>query len=441
MKSSLSALLVLLSIIILSTSCSDPTLIGADLLEEDQVSIGITDTISIRTYTEPYDSIRTYSPFESSQLNSYIIGKMTDPVFGQTASTLYAQLLLETLDLDLSDVSYDSLVLVLPIDSLATYGNQPQEYNFEVRRITEDLDSDLDVYSNQKFAVEDNIIGSFSGNFNPFADKPVFNPAVDSIQQLRQLRIRMNDNFAEELLQQDSSIFRTDDNFTNYLKGIQVQATTETTGVLGFNLDVAAAAGMQLFYKTDGDTTTKVFNFNFQVAGVRALNFEHDFQESVVEEFLQKTELGDSLFFVQGTAGLQGIVELPYITSLEGIVVNRAELQIPVEDINHEEYALPTQLLISQMDEDGDLSVIDDIIFSGGNLTSLFGGVIVEGVNGNSDYYSFNISDHLQDMIDGVVDNRLVFTIFPQSERASRVVLHGAKHSEPVHLSVTFTKL
>lgn len=439
MKSSLSALLVLLSIIVLSTSCSDPTLIGSDLLEEDQVNIGVIDTISIRTYTEPYDSIQTYSPFESSQLNSYIIGKMTDLVFGETESVLYAQLLLETLDLDLTNISYDSLVLVLPIDSLATYGTQPQEYGFEVRRINEDLDSDLDVYSDQTFAVDETVIGSFLGSFNPFVDKPVFNPDVDSIEQVRQLRIRMDDGFATELIQQDSSTFRTDEAFTDYLKGIQVKATNETNGILGFNLDLAAA-GMQLYYKTDGDTTAKVFNFEFQVEGVRALNFSHDYSESVVAEFISKPELGDSLFFLQGTAGLQAIVELPYITDLEGIIVNRAELQIPVSGIDSE-YALPRQILASDIDADGNTSFIDDVVFSGINLATLFGGVVVDGTNNGADYYSFNISDHLQDMINGDASNRLIFTVFPEAERASRVIFNGAKHSEPVRLSVTFTRL
>ena len=439
MKSSLLALPVLLSVIITilcTTSCSDPTLVGANLIEEDQVNVNVVDTITVRTYTERYDSILTYSPFESNQLTDYIIGQMNDPVFGVTASTLYAQLLLEDFELDLSDATFDSLVLVLPIDSAAVYGQQPQEYGFEVRRLVEELDSDLNVFSNQTFAVAEMPIGSFQQNVNPFTDIPVFNPAVDSVQQVRQVRIRLNDDFAQELFSQDTSVFRSNSEFRSYFNGIQVVGTTENTGILGFNLN--AAAGMQLYYTTD--TTANVFNFNFQVDGVRALNIQHDYSGSEVEELIEKRELGDSLFLLQGLGGLRGIIELPHITDLENVIVNRAEIRVPVQNIDTDEYAAPVNIFLRHFVGE-ELMDIDDLRFSAGNVVELFGGVLVEGDGDESDHYSFNISDHLQDMIDGVVDNRLVMEIFRQDERASRVILKGAKNSEPVSINVIFTEL
>ncbi|MFK7937072.1 MAG: DUF4270 family protein [Saprospiraceae bacterium] len=440
MKSSLLAFPMLLYIsivIILTPACSDPTLVGKDLLEEDQVNVKVTDTITLRTYTETYDSILTYSPFETSQLDDYLIGNLIDPIFGKTTSTLYAQLLLEDDQLDLSNATLDSVVLVLPIDSVAVYGQQPQEYGFEVYRITEDIDNDNSFFSNESFVTGATAIGSFTGSLDPFVDRPVFNPRVDSIQQLRQVRIRMNDDFAQELFSQDSSTFRSNNAFIDYLQGIQVISTTENTGILGFDLNTTA--GMQLYFTTD--TLKQFFNFNFQVDGVRALNFQHDYSSSVVEELIEKQELGDSLFLLQGAGGLRGIIEIPYITELQNAIINRAEIQVPIQDLDAEEFASPPNVILRYFNDENELQDVDDLALSIGNTVELFGGVIVAGEGNNSDYYSFNISDHLQDMINGVVDNRLVVQIFREDERASRVLLKGAKNSEPTKLNVIFTEL
>ncbi|MEL7020247.1 MAG: DUF4270 family protein [Bacteroidota bacterium] len=443
MKSNLLTLIASLSIAIvfsLTSSCSDPTLVGADLLEEEQVSVKVIDTISLQTYTEQYDSVLTYSPFESSQLSDYLVGKMSDPVFGSTESVLYAQLLLGNESLDLTDATFDSLVLVLPIDSAAVYGNQPQQYDFEVRRILEEIDSDANVYSNQIFDVADAPIGRFSGTVNPLVTRGVFNPIADSIQQVRQLRICMNDDFAQELFGQDTSVFRSDAAFRSYLKGIQLVGTSENTGLLGFNLP--ASAGLQLYYTKD--TVSTVFNFNFQVDGVRALHIRHDYEGTVAASFVENQRLGDSLFLLQGLGGLRGIIELPYITQLENVVVNRAEIRIPIQPTETDDYAVPTGLRLRYLDErSGELEDVDDFLFASasGSVSGLFGGVVVQGDSGDSDYYAFNISDHLQEMISGNVPNRLIVEVAVHEQRAGRVQLKGSKNSEPIQMSIVITEL
>jgi hypothetical protein len=53
-----------------------------------------------------------------------------------------------------------------------------------------------------------------------------------------------------------------------------------------------------------------------------------------------------------------------------------------------------------------------------------------------------NISAHFQDMIDGLVSNKLIITAFPKPEDAAFVTLLGAKHSlYPIRLKVAYTNV
>jgi hypothetical protein len=148
-------------------SCTDPTKLGADLLEEDQISAGFTDTLNLISYTVEGDSVRTYTELFSGQLNSYLFGDFTSPVFGRSVSTLYVQARLprdaslgviepEFKDSDL----LDSIVLVLPYDTIAYYGLTNEVFGIEVLELAESMVDTIDYYSNQTFQTLPVSIGS-----------------------------------------------------------------------------------------------------------------------------------------------------------------------------------------------------------------------------------------------------------------------------------------
>lgn len=438
MKQYLAALSVLLFVILLTPACSDPTLVGSDLLEDDQVKLSVIDTITLNTYTERGDSSRTFSPFESNQLSTYLVGRQVDPVFGVSESILSAQVYLQNLTTTLSG-RYDSLVFVLPIDSLGTYGQQPQEYGFEVRALAEELDNDEEYFSNQRFMTEDEVIGSTQEIYNPFAFQSIYNPELDSTILVRQVRIRMDDALGQELFQLDTAFYRTDSAFIEQVKGFQVRGTTDNAGMLAFNLR-NSQAGLTLYYTVD-DTLSRSFNFSFPTASVRTLNFSNDYSNTPVGDALMKGAQTDSLFYAQGMTGVQGVIEMPYIEDLKGTIINQAILEIPIVNDDTNVFPSAQQLILASKDLEGQLIVIDDVLLAGTNLTTLFGGNIVAGVGDEPDFYQMNITTHLQDMIAGREENRLIVSVFPKQQRASRVILGGTDHAFSPRLKVTLTQL
>ena len=73
-------------------SCSDPTAIGTDLLEQDLIEVGFIDTLTIRSKTINPIRTLTYAPpfqldfFTIETFNhpsTFLFGQFSDPIFGK----------------------------------------------------------------------------------------------------------------------------------------------------------------------------------------------------------------------------------------------------------------------------------------------------------------------------------------------------------------------
>ena len=181
------------------------------------------------------------------------------------------------------------------------------------------------------------------------------------------------------------------------------------------------------------------------------VNFKHDYSGSLVEPFINEdTFTGDSMIFVQGMAGLNAKLSIPYAKNLkaENVIVNKAEMEVFVVILPEDEedfHSDPTpQLFISKKNSDGDLVVITDVAEAvEATLSRIFGGEIEEIQKNNTILYRYkmNITSHLQEMIDGIEPNDEIF-IYSEAkgQRPQRVVLFGPNHPEhPIKLNVTYT--
>ena len=96
MKNSILALIVLLAGFCLFNACNDPTSIGSDLLEGDQLDLDYTDTLTIISKTvRDADSVITFSTSSSTpasfRLSAYLAGNFDDPIFGRSESSIYSE--------------------------------------------------------------------------------------------------------------------------------------------------------------------------------------------------------------------------------------------------------------------------------------------------------------------------------------------------------------
>ncbi len=430
-------------------SCSDPTLVGAGLLDQDQADVGFTDTLSIRATAIARDSIRTYTPFTSSQLATYLLGNFNDPVLGRSSSSIYGQIYPENSSPDFEGAVLDSVVLVLPYEISNFYGKlEGEEFGLEVFEIMEFLVESSEFYSNQELAVGTVPLGSVQATISldtlAFIDYDDGDPDTLSFPHLR---VPLSAELGQRLIGLDSAVYENDSLFLDAFRGLYLRPSTENAGMLSLDL-LSENAGIYLYY-SENDGGPQRFLYDFDIGPtVRFTHFEHDYSGAKVEPYIGNSDLGDSLLFVQGMSGLEIKLEIPNLDAFKGAVVNKAEIEVFVANLQEDEpaaYPPVEQLIITAPNSQGQLVAIDDIeiiLAQRLSLSGLFGGVPEEGTNGAPVRYTMNISTHLQEVLEGTVENELYILPFRKAETASRTVLYGAKHPQyGVRLKLAFTKL
>lgn len=443
---------IFLFTLLLISACTDPTEIGADLLEGDEAEVGFTDTFTVRATTLKTDTILSYFPVKASSeaYSSYLLGNMQDPLFGTSTAQIYAQLALRNsvASIDAS-ARFDSIVLVLPYDSTGVYGDLTETYGIAVHRLTQYIDPEQKYYTNVSFPSEAVPLGTKA--FVPTLDSVTIYDYVgrtrDTLKVPSQIRITLNRSLGEELLKLDTTTYSRDSLLVSYLKGLHLKPTTTNRGMLSFNL-TDVRAGIFLYY-TEKDTIQAQLQFNFDPIWTRAVRLDHNYNNTLVQRYIGDTQLGDSLVFVQGMAGVFAEIEIPYTEKLQGLVVNKAELELriaspPNNDGNIFE-PLPLLLLLSPNDK-GEFEAIDDIslILSRLGISRLkeyYGGTPVAGSPGEPQLYRINLSTHFQKIINKTRTGVLRLVAFNRLQEPGRVVLFGAKDPQyAIKLKVAFTR-
>jgi hypothetical protein len=427
------------------TSCVDPTDLGSDLLNEDRAEVNFIDTLTLIATIVEGEPQFVYGPTIAEQQSSYLLGKMTDPIFGTSTSTIYAQPRLDFFNPDFSNTKLDSVVLLLPYntDTLAYYGTLNQEFSVEVKRITESFDRNRFYFSDTSFSVDAAPIGLSTFMPRPFDSLNIVqyrSTFIDTVQFPPHLRIPLSEEFGNELLQLDSASLDNDAAFLDFFSGFRVEATTETRGMLSFNL-LNTLGGIYLYYTKD-DTLKREFLVQLDQFSARFCTFEHDYSASLVENFIGDSQLGDSLLFVQGLAGLDTKIEIPHVRTLEDLIINKAELIVQLEDLPEDidsVYTPALQLGLFAKRSDGVRDGIEDFLIAGSvdAIPSLFGGINSDP-DGRNGTYTMNLSAHFQKMITGEVENVIYLSAFPKSERAYRSVLKGVKN---IKLRIAYSRL
>lgn len=433
--------------VLFSVSCNDPLFLGSDLLKQDQVGIGFTDTLSLSTKTIRQDSLLVYDP-SVKVLDAFLIGKYKDPQFGLTDASAFLQYRLgNTLSPDFKGASFDSLVLGMVYDTLHNYGNYKQMTSLSAYRITEDMSALTAYKTDQKFMVDPVALGSV--NFIPDPNAlstyyEYFNGYKDTVSS-NQIRIRLSDVLGNELMNAPDSTYSKNDNFLKVFKGLQLKAETETGGIMSFNpLDINSK--ITLFYSRND--TSYQYEFTVTSLSARTVSFVHDYSGTKVEQLLASTADSDTLAMLQGMLGTLVKIDIPNLDSLKGKIINKAELEFYIKTFDNESAIYPPiqNVLLAYKNTLNKYVSVNDVLlaFSSGSLAGLnkyFGGTVIEeSINGVQLFkYKMNISSHLQYMIQNKVGKSMYLTVYRRAETANRVALYGTGSHLPPKLRVSFT--
>jgi len=426
---------VLLVITLFLQACIDPSPVGADLLEGDQANIAVIDTLTLIGGTEMDDSVQVYTPTVELQLDNYLIGRYEHPIFGRFESFFYGQLRIATQTAPaFNEGTLDSVILVLQPDSENLYGDTSLTHHLEVYELLETLDNTETYASNNTFEVGDTPLGA---NMDVKLE-------LDTAGNLKPIRIPIDSTFGDRLFQLQEDVpeaYDSSDEFVENIKGIHIRAANDfQPGLLSFDME-SSNTRLQVHYSF-GDTTL-LYQFGFSFASAKVSTFESDFTSSPVETAFDDPAIGQDFMYIQGASGPMARIEIPYVDNLPPLIVNSATLEVTVaeEGMNEapETYAI-RQLIVGERNEEGQLFTVSDVILGGLNS-----GGRPEEVDENGNIllrYEFNLSSHMQEVLQGDADNSLFLRAFPKSETAAHTVIYGPNHPDyPAKLRLKVTKI
>jgi hypothetical protein len=452
-------ILLLAVIILMAQACTKTSSIGSP---DTDLNIQSTDTVSMFTTTVKGSTVRTYTPISNQQFPNYLVGRLDDPIFGNSTAIAYAQTRLLTAGPGFERTTLDSVVLALPYATNDRhYGNISGSQTITVSRLSEDMDAAEEYYSTNRFATSE-MLGQKTFVPNVVDSFNILIPDGDTIIERRvpaQLRIPLSNSFGNQLLA-NADKMNANDVFLEYFKGIEIKGGSMNDAMLSFALQ---SSDITLFYTQEDsifddsgvfdrvESIAKKYSFAINSFSAKSVYYNNNRNivgnarvDAPVKQYMNNGN--NDLMFVQSMEGLMGKITFPYINTLAGKIVNKAELTLTVaNDDNLSKFPVPTQLLVL-MEVDSNFVIIEDVAVSisvsGG--FDLFGGSFMSEIINGTTYrtYTINISGHFQDMIDGLRDNSIYIVTQPKAQIANRVILGGVGHSEfPIKFKLSYTDI
>jgi hypothetical protein len=325
-------------------SCEDPSDIGLDLQDENQIGAFYTDTLTINTGTVlKSDSILAFRQYPLP------VGGYQDAALGNVKATAFTEVGLSGLDVTFgTNPVADSLVLSLDYTT-DIYGSDDALLNLSVHRLTEGFQDKSSYFTNSSLAYESTPLGTVSFDPDPVDTSTAAKPApVFTVP----VRIRLDKALANEILAQSGKApLKNQFNFVQLFKGLAIVPTQAVSReVIGLNT-LSAKTKLTLYYKND--TTRKEYSFLLNGSNIRNFSkIEADRSGTALAglqpyKILPSSQTGGESYVQAGTQLLTKLT-IPHLKQLTekygNIVINRADLIVPVKNNSFATLKEPAQL-------------------------------------------------------------------------------------------------
>lgn len=231
--------------------------------------------------------------------------------------------------------------------------------------------------------------------------------------------------------------------FTSFMKGLYI-TTVDSAG----NTSLAPGTGSIVSFNMNSSLSTMTvyyndslkYNFTINSSSKKYSRFAHDFTGTDIEAHLNNTPGRDStVSYIGSYARTKTKITFPDIKDLtkEGtVVVNKAELEITIENGTEGNFDFPIdQLTLLVIDENG-TSVYPPDYFEG---IDHYGGLYDE----TSKTYKFNIARHIHDLLyENQTDYGMYLVANGSAVFANRSVI-GSEYNPNarIKLNITYSKL
>ncbi len=336
--------IALIFVLLLSNSCEDDfTTLGSDFVN----SLDVPEPYVVKNLAAYNDKILSV---QSNNLNTYLLGQFSDPVFGNSEVSILSQLELESTNPDFGqEPVLDSVVLTLPFFSTlvetdtyrldSVFGDGGFKISiFESNQFLRDVDPGENgefenpqiYYSDQLPEFQSNISNTplaISTQIDPseFTETQILFDQIDdeNIDTLRvspRIRIKLpNDFFQQKILDnQGSANLVSQSSFKDFFRGLYMKTEQPTNGGSMINLDLNGDdANITLYYRSlrpppslevdneeDLIETFNKFDLNF---GGNTINFYDD--NNTLDLSNQDITNGEENLFIKGGQGIVTIVD------------------------------------------------------------------------------------------------------------------------------------
>jgi len=424
--------------------CSKSSEIGLSLVEQEQSDILFTDTTTIVLTTEVADRV------ETSNRTIMVCGSYSDTDWGESIASIYMNFRINNTGAVFPNSVFDSLVLSLAYEDFGHYGelrnNKPSAVtqNWEIARVVENIEEGTVYKSDQTFMTDGNLLKS---NFQ-FTPNDTAKVVIGGATLGPHLRIRLDDQAGLDLgalfLDPSSTgvdIYESNTKFKDWFKGIQIRPSSSNptdASIIRFkSKDLLTKLTLHYTDTSNGGSAAKTFEFLTNEDAEVVSSFEHTRPVGLTDNLIT-----DTIVYVQGLDGLHTKIAFPFVHELGNVIINKAELVIPVADTGTNDFPEPIQIIAKIKNFGGDLVAIDDVITSINNRGSyyLFGGVLEDTGNRNFVYRMF-ISEEMQTLVDGNTFEPAIYLTLPSALDPERIQLMNEKGINSAKLYLTYTKI
>jgi hypothetical protein len=432
-------------IIVAFWSCkNDLNDLGKDILDKN-------DLVTVRKWVSPTGSIKAYTmtdeKLRTDEPPYTLLGSFNDPVFGKTSANYACQLRLRSFPKYKPTDIIDSLVYYVYYQEI--YGDTLTPQKLRVYELSSDLDIKSKYYQdvNLKDMAYNNVLAELS--YIP-RHKDTLRSSTSTIRDtvVQEIAFHLNHTFARKLMAIDSTVLATahkdsiNDLFTKLFKGLYIEAGDIPSGG---SILKTLGSGMMLYYRTSNkDTLRHWFEVTSNSANVS--QFKHDYSGTAFAANLDKETAQDSLIYLQTTGGLRSKIYIPGLENWgdsTNFAINKAELIFQIDTtLTDVKKHLPQERLLlaaigkSVVDRSDSIYYLSDYMFS----PDYFGGVF----RSTDKTYRFNITKHLQDIIDqkkGKENNGFYLESSVKNSIFRRTVLKGPTSKTGIRFEITYSKI
>ena len=360
-----------------------------------------------------------------------LLGSFNDPVFGRTDAGFAAQFRLPYHPSYQQSAVIDSVVLDMTYKII--YGDTVSPQTIKVYELNSPLNYDAKYLSSfdVKSIASTELLGT--GSFVPKFRTDTLTPQDTTLQNIR---VRLKNNFGSKLLAIDSLKMLSNDIFVNIFKGLYIEPSPLSRK--GTVVSINKTSSMLVLYFHDAKHDTLGFAYRVSANSADLERYSHDYTASKFYANLNKDKNLDSLIFVQPTGGIKAKIDLPSLSTWKdssNYVINKATLTFHADTIlsDSRRYEIPSRLFIMVHDSTGVEAYPAD-----SQLSSEYYGGFYDALTAT---YSFNVTQHLQQLIKGTIKNTGFYLVHSdRNGTLQRVGLKGQGSTLPPELNVTYTR-